>query len=127
MILFLHIYILCSYVCFFLVRLSFFLVSCLRFLSLMLCWFAVIMVVRDWFAWSVAAMVGSACAAFVRSFVCFVYLFIYILCKYTRKRTCLHIYGNTMAWATALANTACNLYKVNNLHVETTQSLQRQH
>ena len=77
MILFLHIYILCSYVCFFLVRLSFFLVSCLRFLSLMLCWFAVIMVVRDWFAWSVAAMVGSACAAFVRLFVLFIYLFIY--------------------------------------------------
>ena len=107
-----------------------FFVSCLRFLSpLILCWFAVIL-----WLWEIGLrgrlppwLVRRVRRSFVRSFVCFVYLFIYILCKYTRKRTCLHIYGNTMAWATALANTACNLYKVNNLHVETTQSLQIQH
>ena len=103
-----------------------FFVSCLRFLSpLILCWFAVIL-----WLWEIGLR-GRLPPWLVQSvwrfFCLFVCLFVYILCKYTRKRICIHTYGNTMAWATALANTACNLYKVNNLHVETTQSLQRQH
>ena len=61
MILFLHIYILCSYP----IAVDIVLVCCY------------IMVVGDWFAWSVAAMVGSECVAFFL-FVClFVCLFIY--------------------------------------------------
>ena len=70
-----------------------FFVSCLRFLSpLILCWFAVIMVVRDWFAWSVAAMVGSACAAFVRSFVCLFCLFIYLYTLQIYTKTYMYTY-----------------------------------
>ena len=66
MILFLHIYILCSYP----IAVDIVLVCCY------------IMVVGDWFAWSVAAMVGSECVAFFL-FVC-LFVCLYTLQIYTK-------------------------------------------